>query len=283
MIELVFRADAPTSVKLMGLSSLPAVTHMTDPLKNTILSKKYIDVFTSLSDSDQRSLLGQYSLEVTESITNGLTSPQKLPKISIDILLPSATGISYSVGPLVQQWNGYSIISNIVQILSEEGVLSEIPSNYMTTIHATLTSTTSKDTTSNNVFQGNNNSAESGVLDGLWVDIWGIIKGAVFTALNHVDRVDSSLGIINSYIISCPQLTMNIMNDDSFVTAMKSMYGASANAVTQKAFESFLRELYSQGGTHSQIAADFLTDFAKNASSLFEKSVTLQKLLKELR
>jgi hypothetical protein len=276
---LVFRVDGPSSVKLIGLQSLPAVTYMTDTLKKNILTKKYINVFMSLSLSDQRSLLGRYSPEVLESLENGSLSPKKAPRIQIDILLPSATGIRYCIQPVVTTWNAYTIISNIVEKLADDGILTEIPAAYMNVINATLTIATQQE---NTVFTNNNNS-ESDILDGRWVGIWNTIKNTVFANLNNVDIVESSIGIMNSYITCCPTVTSIVMNDDAFIMAMKGMYGVNANATTQKVFENFLRELYNRNGIYSEIATEFLADFAKNSSSLFEKSVTLQKLLKDLR
>ena len=252
---------------------------MTDTLKKNILTKKYINVFMSLSLSDQRSLLGRYSPEVLESLENGSLSPKKAPRIQIDILLPSATGIRYCIQPVVTTWNAYTIISNIVEKLADDGILTEIPAAYMNVINATLTIATQQE---NTVFTNNNNS-ESDILDGRWVGIWNTIKNTVFANLNNVDIVESSIGIMNSYITCCPTVTSIVMNDDAFIMAMKGMYGVNANATTQKVFENFLRELYNRNGIYSEIATEFLADFAKNSSSLFEKSVTLQKLLKDLR
>ena len=117
-----------------------------------------------------------------------------------------------------------------------------------------------------------------------WVDVFISLKDPIYKAVGAEATADSAAGILSCYILSCPQVQDSVLTDTRLLAVLRDTYkssGDSRAAACQGVFETLLRDLWSCGHPYSVLAVECIKQFAKNFSSLFERSVNLQKLLKD--
>ena len=118
-------------------------------------------------------------------------------------------------------------------------------------------------------------------LCGQWLDVYASLKDFIYVGCCDAECVHSATQIISSYLLAST-LRDEIFTESRLTGAMRLMYSESGSKQCQNVFEAFLREKFAQGAPFADQVLSFVRNFSKSFASLFEKSPSLQKLLKEL-
>jgi hypothetical protein len=260
--DTVFTTSATRAVKLIGLNALAKGTAMNDYNQNLTFTGRYVDVLLSLPLDDQKVLLGLSEEALAETTQQGTED-------SITLKLPTTTGPTFTVFPITRKWAPESVMKLLVYQRTT-GKLEEMSIPTLQLYRGCVMSASMANNANNDLGHD-------------FVECYEALKESVFRALQQEDAAESVVGIISCYILSCSHLQNSVLSDPYWQSCLKELYatpGSSASAC-QGIFEDFLRDLWSCGHPFNGLAQDFLRGFAKNTSSVFEKSMTLQKLAKD--
>ncbi len=125
-------------------------------------------------------------------------------------------------------------------------------------------------------------AATEDALVGQWVDVYEGLKGCIFQGLGGMSTVDSTTGILSSYLFSCSQVRGALLLDPKLTTVLRGIYTEPAKEPLRGAFENLIRDIAASGSPFDAVALSFLQSFSKSSSAVFEKSLSLQKLLKDV-
>ena len=205
----------------------------------------------------------------------------------INIDFPSCTGSAFVVQTITEAWHSISVAESIVTIVNAPNTVNDAPFEPTLTaaqaqvLHAALVAATAG---LSSPPKNNGGPIEEGDLGPDWVDVFNRIKEPLFKSIGNQLTAESSVGVLSSYILSCQALQGSILTDSRLLAVLRETYKNANDANNQRCqanFEGFLRDLWSCGHPYSTISVDFIKTFAKHFNSLFERSPTLQKLLKD--
>ena len=302
IVQTVFRPEALRSVKLWGLQALA-------PAVDDNLCGLWYDVLASLSVEDRRFALGldaggrstfrsvgNASQPSSPTGPSGRRSAGKASfaagaaagaaeSQSATLPLQSSMGLPYSIRPVVSAWRPLVMARHVESRSRGEARPSDLALDLL--FAATTTQV--------------NAPARGGViveeaLVGQWLDLFSSMKDLVCVGLCDPQCTVASAGILQNYLFSSP-LRESLFQEPRLVASMRLLYSnpalsASSNSGSnadveggmfcQGTFEGFLSDVHSNGYPFDSFAVQFLAAFSKNFSSVFDKSVGLQRLLKEL-
>ena len=131
-------------------------------------------------------------------------------------------------------------------------------------------------------------------LVGQWMDIYHSAKEQILVGLCDPTCSPAAIGILQNYAFSST-LREAVFSEPRLVATMRTLYTPIAsfssssaaidadNLMTcQRMYESFLYDVCENGYPCNAAVVHVLSSFSKNFTGVFEKSISLQKLLKEL-
>ena len=290
IVQTVFRPEALRSVKLWGLQALA-------PAVDENLCGLWYDVLASLSVEDRRFVLGLDAGGRSTSRSVGNASQPSSPSgrasagagaaesQSATLPLQSSMGQPYTIRPVISAWRPLAMAR-----LAEARCRGEARPSALA-LDLLFAATTTQV----------NAPARGGVivqeaLVGQWLDLFSSLKDLVCVGLCDPQCAVASAGILQNYLFSSP-LRETLFQEPRLVASMRLLYSnpalsASSNSSSnadvegglfcQGVFEGFLSDVHANGYPFDSFAVQFLAAFSKNFSSVFDKSVGLQRLLKEL-
>ena len=269
LMDVAFTTKSSKSIKLIGLQALTVGTWIKNKDKNQTFCKRFTEVLLSLDPLDQSTVLGYKDAAM------------------INIDFPSCTGSAFVVQTITEAWHSISVAESIVTIVNAPNTVNDAPFEPTLTaaqaqvLHAALVAATAG---LSSPPKNNGGPIEEGDLGPDWVDVFNRIKEPLFKSIGNQLTAESSVGVLSSYILSCQALQGSILTDSRLLAVLRETYKNANDANNQRCqanFEGFLRDLWSCGHPYSTISVDFIKTFAKHFNSLFERSPTLQKLLKD--
>jgi hypothetical protein len=259
VVQTVFIKTASKQIKIWGLQALVTGTRLDSEITGMDMSSWFCQIICTLNEKDQNTLLG-FGVPHEVSLAEGSTGS-----------LPTSTGITPTADSIVSSWKPISMARAICEIVinSDE---EKMTSSQLTVYHATLSSAISsaleRDIPTDNA------------LTGQWIDIWDTLKKHVYDAISNIDTIDTATGIISSYIFSCADMREKILIENSLSLVVRGIYSEPGTENIRKIFENFIKDVAESG--FLDLAKNFLSEFAKNSQSVFEKCLSLQKLVKDL-
>lgn len=268
------------SLKLIGLQALCPATWLRNPTRKSWFTGKFMEVLLSLDSVDQSIVLGFQDTNL------------------INIDFPSCTGAPFVVSALPDSWNGIAMAEALVASKTSAGAggdggsvaSGDQAAGSFTAAEAQLLQACVISTTTKGARGGGNSPGKAMApvteeeLGTEWVDVFISLKDSIYKAVGSELTAESAAGILSCYALSCPQIQDTVLTDTRLLAVLRDTYkssGDSRAAACQAVFENFLRDLWSCGQPYSVLAIECIKVFAKNFSSLFERSVNLQKLLKD--
>ena len=224
----------------------------------------FFDLLNKVNDDDKRYILG-----LSTDQTTGKISPLR------SIGLPSSTGIPYRIEPVNYKWNPL-VVARLIESIAISDNQEKLSNLELQIFHSALVS------------QANTDVNSDATINGPWLDIYSGVKNFVFLGFNSPESGVSSVGILSAYLFSS-KLKENLLLDSSFSGIFRSLYNnidSNTNDETlasQFIFESFLRDTFACGKPYDVAVLNVLSQYSKAYATAFAGSVSLQKLVKELK
>jgi len=297
IVRKVFTPEALRGTKMWGLQVLAIA-----PAVDEGMCALYYAVLASLEAADRRFILGLDANGQYYPASSAPSSPSGVPagrgsrgsgrpsgEVFTTLPLPSSMGQPFTIHPIVSSWRPLSMARFVVESrLRGEAKGSALA---METLLAATSSQVSA-------------PARGGViveeaLVGQWMDLWSAVKELVLAGLCDPSCSAACAGILQNYLFSSP-LREGLFQEPRLVASTRLLYanpvlssssnsGASGSnheldgaVLCQGVFEAFLSEVHSSGYPFDTFVVQFLSNFSKNFANVFEKSLGLQRLLKEL-
>ena len=222
----------------------------------------FFEVMGKIEFDDKRYLLG---------FASGDDSKQR--PLLRSIPLPSSTGISFVIEPVLEKWNSLCV-ARILEAIAIEESTERLSSLQVQVLHAALLSQVNADPNSVNA------------LSGVWIDIYSAVKNFVLVGLCDPDSIISCVGILTAYLFNS-KLKESLLLDSRLVGVLRLLYPNNESAQSESVltcqfvFETFLRDTFSCGRPYDVTVYNMLLQFSKSNAALFSSAISLQKLLKE--
>eukprot|EP00605_Chrysophyceae_sp_TOSAG23-4_P002025 GSChrysophyteH1.ASY1.ANO1.2243.1 assembled CDS len=265
VVSSVFVSAAPKQIRLWGLQALVAGTRLSTDVTGMDIATRYCEILSTLRIKEQNQLLGFANQQIGSHESSLFEGSQQS--------LPTSTGTAPATDSIVGQWKPIAIARAIADTVNS----AEEPSMTLSQLliyHAALSSAISAAL--------ERDVASDTALVGQWIDVYESLKGHVFVALANMETIDSATGILSSYLFSCAELRESILVDSGVTNVIRTVYTEPGKDDVRTAFESFIKDVAASGYPFDSIAMAFLQNFSKGSASVFEKSLSLQKLVKDL-
>lgn len=245
----------------------------------------YINLLASLDPDDRAFMLGQG--DASSQSTNRGGSPKSSPKrsssssssssVQVVTSLPSSSGNPFRLMPINQLWNPLLVAQSIessVAAANGSNPADRLSPLQMQLLHACISSVASK--VSRDVTYP---------VSGPWVDLYDNLKDYLFVGLCDTECAVSAAGILSGYIFGS-KLNETVLQEARFIGTLRLLYPSTAassdDAQCQFVIESFLRDIFAAGPPYNSAVYTLISQFSKNYVPNFERSLTLQKLFKEI-
>jgi len=261
LVQTIFVKDATRQIKIWGIQTLVVGTRVSLETEaegdaSFDFTAHYCSILSTLSEKDQNIVLGFGDVNEASVMS-----------------LPTSTGVNMGAQSIIGFWKPLAVARAIERTVISSHADYMTPSQLLI-VHATLSSAISS---------ALEREAESdSALAGQWIDIFHSLKGFIFQGLSALDTIDSATGIISSYLFSCSQIRESILIDNKLASAVRQIYTETGNDSVRSAFDGFIRDIAASGSPFDELAISFLQAFSKNSSAVFEKSLGLQKLAKDI-
>lgn len=259
VVLTIFNENATRQIKIWGTQVLVVGTRISletigaEPFDFTA---HYCNVLSTMSEKDQNIILGFGDMNEASVLS-----------------LPTSTGVSMGVQSVVTTWKPLAVARAIERTISTTSAEFMTPSQLLI-LHATLSSAISSAL--------ERDAPSDSALVGQWVDIYEALKDFVFQGMSALDTIDSATGILSSYLFSCSQIRDSILVDSKLASVIRAIFTEMGNDPIRSAFDSFIRDIAASGSPFDGLAITFLQGFSRNSSAVFEKSLALQKLAKDI-
>ena len=266
VVSTIFVPKAPKQIRLWGMQALVCGTRLAPEVTGMDFASAYVSIISTLDMSEQNMLLG-----FTNNNSNTLNE-NSLTEGSVQSLSTS-TGQAPGMDSVVNSWKPIAIARAIENVVISSEAATMTPSQlliYHATLSSAISSALERDVPSDTA------------LVGQWIDVYDALKGFIFTALGSMDSIESATGILSSYLFSCSAIRDTLLIDNGVTAIIRSVYTEPGTDDVRHAIESFIKDVAASGFPYDNIAMNFLQAFAKGSSSVFEKSLSLQKLVKDL-
>ena len=265
VVSTVFVAKAPKQIRLWGLQALVCGTRLPPEVTGIDIASSFVSIISTLDASEQNVLLG-FTNCGNNLNENSLTEGSQQS-------LPTSTGNTPGMESIVSSWKPIAIARAVESaVISSEAATMTSPQLliYHASLSSAISSALERDVSSDTA------------LVGQWIDVYDALKGFIYTALSSLDTIESATGILSSYLFSCSALRDTLLLDNGVTSVIRTVYTEPGTDDIRHSLESFVKDVAASGFPYDNIAMSFLQAFAKSSSSVFEKSLSLQKLVKDL-
>jgi RNA recognition motif-containing protein len=257
----------------------------------------FLKVLYSLEEEDRKFILGFESAvsaaaaggehphdsnKGNQQATTAATTAESSRK-SKPLSLPSSTGIPFVLKPVTLSWDPLVVARSIeASVVGASAATSSPSADRLTaaqvqTLHACVHTVEQR---------ASHSTMPEDTLSGPWLELFTSLKDYIFVCLCDPDCAMSAVGLLSSYLFGS-SLRDSLLQDSRFVGSLRLLYPLSSdeeqhNRPCQFILESFLRDIFSAGKPFDTMAHQVVASFAKNYTNQYEKSMSLQKLLKEL-
>lgn len=231
---------------------------------NAEVNSIFFNLLNKVNEEDKRYILG-----LASDLATGKITPLR------SILLPSSTGIPFKIEPVNNKWDSL-VVARLIESIAINEDREKLNNLEIQIFHSALVS------------QANTDINSDSTISGHWLDIYSAVKNFVFIGFNSPESGVNAVGILSAYLFSS-KLKDSILLDSSFPGILRSLYNNADsntnedNLACQYIFESFLRDTFACGKPYDIAVYNVLTQYAKAYSTAFASSVSLQKLVKELK
>jgi len=143
--------------------------------------------------------------------------------------------------------------------------------------------------------QVNKPAAGGGIVEealvGQWIDVFSALKELIFVGLCDPASAVPASALVQSFLFNSP-LREAVLQEAKLSAAMRLLYSASSSSASaadaeaaafcQGVFEAMIGDIAAQGYPFDGMAQRLLVSFSKSAAPVFDKSPTLQRLLREV-